>query len=733
MASNTERLIEANKRGLLTGEKKARFDEAVTRGLIKLPVEQQSAEDVASPEIPQGISPQRVQQMQRTVESPADNTVLGAFLSGAQRGMENIGEGILQRGAEAGGALGYDTQKFKDDLSLSGDIAEQRLKSTREAMPLSTGAGEIAGTVAAFPVAPAKVGQAIAAGGVFGAVQPTDKPLDMAMNIVQDAAFGGLGAAAAPYLQKGFNKGQALFSSLYKKITGADPRPEMFMPDGNLSDAGKSAMGKVGISEEDFTRLYGQLDEKLEPVSAMRLARAEEQGIPLTTAQATKDFSKQEAEQTLRSNISREGEAARQVEAGQQEAIGKAQQAFEGGFGEVTDREARGGIVQDALRGMEKEGRKDVSALYTKAKESAGTATPIDNASLLDTIDTNIIDRNVSDSTLNTVESALAKFGLIDGEISQAGRFNQIVGSDGKAVKFKGEQTPLTLDNAEEFRQKLTAASQGDESGAITQMINKLDQVVDDAVNALPGGSAKTEAFQAARSAHREQKEIFASKDIIQNLVDYKKGTRANKIDPDRVIDSILKGANSGSNLQRVKNTLMKNPNNKTVDAWKSIQAQGAADIFGQSINPATGDISGQRLVTAIKKFGGGSTKEGEKRLKILFGEKYGQFDNLVKAIGDATIPVKGTTNPSGTAYKLLNFMARVGSVGTFGADAVIPMINKVKDSASSKRVLQQIQKAQPDKIKQAVKSNDEMIDAFVRLGTTGTLRDQPDKVNERK
>lgn len=722
MATKTEMLIEANKRGLLTGARKQQFDEAVNRGLIKLPASEMK-------ELPeqQADTPERMSQFAtkalETTQFPSESNELGAFLSGARRGMETIGEGILQRGAEVGEFLGIDTGKFQKELAQTGRIREQQEKATSEEFPISSTTGEIAGTIAGFPLAPAKIPQAVAAGAAFGAVQPSESGKETALNIAQDAAFGGLGSWAAPYIQKGFNKAQAMFSGLYKKATGIDPRPEMFDVNGSLNDRGKAALDEIGIDEDEFSRLYENLDQNLDPIAATRVERAGEQGIPLTTAQSTKDFAQQEAEQTLRSSVSREGEAARQIEKQQQESISGAQEGLERSFGEVADKEARGGTVQQALRDMQKEGRKSVTELYKQASEVKGTGTQLDNDSLLDVIDENIIDRNVANETIDTVESALAKFGLLDGEVSQAGRFNQVVGTDGKAVRFKGDQTPLTLDNAEELRQKLNQAKSGDQSGAVTQMINKLDSLVDNAVSGLADGSKKSEAFTTARKAAREQKEIFSQKDIVQNIVDMRKGTADNVIQPDRVIDSILKGKNALSNIRKVRSTLMTNPTNKTVDAWKSIQAQGVADIFGQSMNPATGDISGQRLSSAIKKFGGGSVKEGEKRLKVLLGDRYTEFDSLVKSIGDATIPVKGTTNPSGTAYKILNFMTRVGSVGQFGADAVLSLGGKVKDAAKSKRVLKQIQKASPERVQQAVRANDAMIDAYIRLGMTGTLR----------
>ena len=64
MATKTELLIEANKRGLLTGEKKQAFDIAVKRGLITLPKEQISEEEFTQrygdiPDIEGIIEPQK--------------------------------------------------------------------------------------------------------------------------------------------------------------------------------------------------------------------------------------------------------------------------------------------------------------------------------------------------------------------------------------------------------------------------------------------------------------------------------------------------------------------------------------------------------------------------------------------------------------------------------------------------------------------------------------------------
>ena len=723
MANRAEMLIEANRRGLLTGQKKTQFDEAVKRGLITLPAEQATDEQLSQVGVAQPLSPFQQAQLQSTVAYPAEETSLGSFLSGAGRAFEKTGTGILQRGSEVAEFFGVDTKELQDKLALSEKISEQKFKATEEESPVSSTVGGVAGAIGSFPVAPARVLPAIVAGGAYGLAQPAETGGELAINVAQEAAFSGLGTWAAPYLQKGFKKSQAMFSGLVKKVTGADPRPDMFTPEGGLSESGQSALREMGISEEEFARLYQTLDQNLEPIPAARQQRAREAGIELTPAQAERDFAKQEAEQTLRANIGREGTQSRLIEEEQQTAIREAQEQFTGQFEGQADRQLAGGDIQGAVQDIRTTGQENISRLYKEARETEGIEATLNNESLLDVIDDEIIKRPVDSSVIETVESALAKFGLIGEDPQKVGRFYEVTEADGKKIKFKGEQTPLTLSNAEDFRQALNVARASDQSGALTQIIKSLDTQVDEVIGELPEGAARTAAFQKARAAAREQKEIFEAKDIIQGLTSYKKGTRTDTISPDRVVDSIIKSRDSLTNIQKVKKVLMDNPTNKSVDAWKSIQAQTAADVFSKSINP-NGEVSGYLLNSAVKKFGNGSMEQGEKRLKEIFGDKYGEFDNLRKAIGDATIPLKGTTNPSGTAYKMFNLLTRFGTLGSFGADAVLPLVNKARDSLKSGRVLKNIENYTPDQVKQAVKANDELVDSFVRLGLSGTLRE---------
>ena len=616
MATRAERLIEANKRGLLSGEKKARFDEAVSRGLITLPSEQQTDESLSPAQVAEPPSQFQQAALQSSVIYPSEKTSTGAFLQGAKRGFQNLGFGILQRGSEVADFLGFDADEFQSKIKLIEDIEKQKYKQTAEERPIASTAGEIAGSIASFPVAPEGALAAVGAGAVYGLLQSAESKGDIAKNIIQESIFGGLGAVAAPYIQKGFNKSQAMFASIYKKATGADPRPEMFMPDGSLSDSGKSAIEKLGITQEDFAGIYENLDEALNPIAAGRVELAKEFGVDLTTAQATKDFAQQEAEQTLKASVTREGTGARAAEEAQQRQLEEAQTGFVQSLSPVADKEARGEVVQQTLRDLRTEGSENVSQLYKDAAEIPGASVPLEKENLLDVID-DVFLRPVDDKVVTSTESLLAKFGLIGGEPEQVGRFYQVAEESGKPIKFRGEQTPLTLENAEEFRKGLNQIFPADQSGAINQIIKEVDDQVGRAVESLPSGSERTAAFQQARAAAREQKEIFNQKDIVQKLVDFKKGTKTDQLAPDRVIDSIIKGNNSLADIRRIKGILMKNPTEKTEGAWKSIQAQSVADLFGKSINPPTGEISGQRLSTAIKAFGSGSVElTGRKKTK---------------------------------------------------------------------------------------------------------------------
>lgn len=395
-----------------------------------------------------------------------------------------------------------------------------------------------------------------------------------------------------------------------------------------------------------------------QPETALaRVAEAQSEGVPLTRGQATQDFAIQDAEQTLMADVGRPGAEARTFAAEQTDKIKEATERFQSAFGDRTmNATDRGAAVKDAIRELKEEGRKGVQALYKAAADMPGHDIPIVRDAVLEAADKAILETPMDQGSKDALERALAKFGMLGDNVEANGRYRSVITDDGRKIRILGEVEPLTLKNAEAFRQALNAA--WDQKGLMGSVIRALDESVDDTL-AKTASSERNDLFKQARNAARQQKQTFEAKDIVQNLADWKKGTRTDVVLPERAISQIFAGGKEGlTNLKKLKALLLSSPTEKTRAAWKAIQAQGVADILGNAYTVNTnlgggsiGSVSGAKLNTAIEKF-------GIDKLKALLDEaEFNQLMKLRRIIGNATIPIKNTTNPSGSAFKLMRFL----------------------------------------------------------------------------
>ena len=147
------------------------------------------------------------------------------------------------------------------------------------------------------------------------------------------------------------------------------------------------------------------------------------------------------------------------------------------------------------------------------------------------------------------------------------------------------------------------------------------------------------------------------------------------------------------------------------------IRARGATEMFSGAPFPAKpmsmNAYLGARPIAA-------ALDAGADIVVVRFGDKYKQFNSLVQSIGDATIPLERTTNPSGTGAAIINFLVRVGNVGKFGlGDTALMLTQKAKDAAAAKSTLRGIKEASPEKYRKAIKANNDLIDAFIGLGVS--------------
>ena len=177
---------------------------------------------------------------------------------------------------------------------------------------------------------------------------------------------------------------------------------------------------------------------------------------------------------------------------------------------------------------------------------------PLNNNSIVEIADDIIVNRPITPEVEKSINTALAKFGLIGDSVEQSTRNKFKVMDGDQAITITGEVTPLTLNNAEDFRKALNKAVGADQTGSAKAVVSELDKqiatVVDEGLE-----TGRTAAFKTAREAAKEQFETFSAKDLIQKLTSFKRGTSTPDLDPASVIKSITKGDKAVKNKRKIK------------------------------------------------------------------------------------------------------------------------------------------------------------------------------------
>lgn len=718
-----------------------RLRELQARQTAAAPQQQQIAQE-------NQLAPQQIQQIQQptqqtpaVVEQPQERGFLdtvGEFFTGSEREtrateeLPELGQGGLLSGEDKVKAAAIlpalltatDPREMADILSSNfdsigisfdekGNVMASNNKTGARVVLNKPGVSQIdilqgLGIGAAFTAAGAAKGAAKVAGAT-GLTSATIEAVQALSGGEFDAKQVAIDTVTAGVLDKAFEVAKATGRSIRNVLSeDANIDPDQLLK--SFEPRGfKSALGKQPGEAPDIGPTLSQVSQEVTPEALKRIRQAESRGVQLTGAQASKDFSAAEAEQTLLKSISPEGEQARQFADAQQTQLKQAAEAFTDKFGgsarlqeaggeiaEVTARD-KGEQIQTALKTTQDLGRKEVTQLYQDAADTAGEALPLNNESLLDIADEIIINRPATAEVKNTINTALAKFGLIGDSVQKVSRnkFKVIDGED--SITIIGEQTPLTLSNAEEFRKALNVAVGADQTGAAKLLIGELDNQV---LQVIEQGaeSGRTAAFKEARSAAAQQAKLFKAKDIIQDLTGFKKGTRTPVVDPETVITKIAKGDKAVTNIRKIKQILLTDSTAETRRAWQSIKAETVGDIFSQAINKDTLEISGARLNSALKKY------KPEALRELLGAKQFGELKSLQKIIGDATIAPPGTTNPSGTFLRMLNLTERLGNFAgagqvNFGSLAV-GAVKKGKELADRKKVLNSLVNTKIKKLK---------------------------------
>jgi hypothetical protein len=422
-------------------------------------------------------------------------------------------------------------------------------------------------------------------------------------------------------------------------------------------------------------------------------AEAQSEGVRLTRGQAEQDFSVQNDENSLRTAASNEGERTRQFFDEQQQQIQGATYRFREGFGNLdATPEERGAQVKQALSDLRDAGTEGVSRMYREAEAMGGEGLRLETDGIKTAAQDILIDEATPEPVKRAVSQELARYGLIgeSAPVNEAG-ITRVTLDDGSSVSFRGPVKELTVANAESLRKAVNRLYDPTRPNLSAQSLKPvIDDAVESAIERAAQGSPEAGAangYREARASYREQKETFAAKDVVQKLIDNKRGTGTPLTLPQRAVAAVLgTGPNDVADLRKVKGLLLSSSGRDARQAWQAVQAQGLADIFDKAVNIQTGTISGTRLNTAINKFGTG-------KLRILLDTPdYNQLMKLRRIVHNATVPLPNTTNPSGTFTKLANFLGKgaLRFTGGFG-DAALALVGKARELAATRKTLEGI------------------------------------------
>lgn len=589
----------------------------------------------------QTLDPSEAFQPRSSIEAEG---VIGSLGLSAAQGIRQLPTGALLAGQELTGIGDVDATRRK-----AINLKERTELATRD-QPVAGFAGQVAGEVAGFPfggagkslLTRAATSAPIAALG--GALSEAGRGSEVEQIATSGAIAGALGPAgevAGDVVSAGASKIRGIFSK-------------------SLDDAVDAVTKGIDPDAEGIakTRTAQLIEKGFDEQAAARQANAETFGTSLTKGQSTRDFTAAELEEALKSQANTpEGISARRFFEKQQQDLISAKDAI---ISDITEdigltRESRGEIVQTTLRDINDQAKAQVSELYKNLSGMEGGNVRL-RADQLDSFKDELI-------------GEYAPTERIQNGIDRV--FNDFSALKSGSVTTPTTQGPLTFANAEKMRQRLGKLNPVEPSdiAVISQLKDGLDDLVSAASKQFEEGTPIASAALEARKAAADRFKTFKAKDVVQDLIDFKSGTKTDKVPPSQVFDKLFTGNKKLENIRLVRKTLLKNPTKESIKAWKEIQAQGVIDTIGKAVSetPDGWVISGNRLNSSINKFG----DDGLKRL--LSKDQYSTLKRFQSVVGDATIPVPRTTNPSGTSAKLLNSLARMGAISQGGlVDQVI-------------------------------------------------------------
>lgn len=626
---------------------KAPIEKAAPSGWQSAPVTKAAP---AAPAAPAKV-PSLFEQLSTPLVTPraAEVTVAGGV-----RGFRDIAQGIMQLGIQSAEKMGLVSPEVLASL-------EQYVHGSMDAFdekygndPAAAG-GRVAGQITATaPVQALRVGGRLVTnalqGGTIGALQPTrgDKPwVERGINTATSTAAG----VVIPEVVRG---GLNLGGRVAGKFAGKPPTPAGTMTPGDVTTEGPTlnTMRPVDISDRakealraggiEFDNLSDQMkaqvmDWTMRNASRLNLTPQEVVNLQTfrtlpapaepTKAMVTQNFDDFVTEDLLGSGAG--GEPIRRAHAAVNDAVRKSVQSMKAVAGEGSE---AGKTVANVLEGYQAQIDGTIDRAYAAARAAAGDTPAVNMLPI--TREIQAMKRAASAS-----QDGLAFWRAVNGYLKDV---NLIDAKTGAVRK-------LSIAEAETARQWLNSLPY---NPSTYRFVAQLKNSIDDAVLETGKGGL----FDDARFLRRLKGAIFEDQAIVGKLLEKKGGSSVDRTVPISEMFDTAVVKSTPEEFKQIVNTIRTSNQSGAAPAIDDLRNATLEWIERAARSAEKGE--GNTVIYNAKSFENALKKLGRDKLETLFGNEVSTLYQISDALRLAK-PIRGTTNPSGSGNRVIEFFRR--------------------------------------------------------------------------
>ena len=546
-------------------------------------------------------------------------------------------------------------------------------------------------------IAPTTYKGAAVLGAATGAVQPVTSESERALNVGAGALGGLAGQAVGNQVSKGVNA----LGGVLGRANNLPPEPEKQLSREVYQILMDNKIDVGAMSRSALDGLQAAVDnagKQLTPAAIARIARAQSLEYPVTLSKGSAlgnfDIKKRES---LLMNTAGAGQPLRDLAAENNQQLTKNIQSLaERQGGKETAMHTMGQSVQQALESGSKASLDRVSSMYKKASAS-GVGAEVDSTPIVNGLLKNIDAIKAGNDAGPAMEMAYTLQRLGAATIDA----DRNIVATGKPI------------SAEVAMEMYKAANRSFKPGSVSAL--HIGDVKRGILEAMENTQAGPEYRQAVR-AFKQHASTYDDPKLVASLLkvgaDDEPAVAAEKVFNRVVLNGSLNDIN---NLKSVMLRSDRSVRDQSIQALRNMRAglvnyiQEEA-LAGKAVNELGQPIiSGNNLIGAVRRIGGGSSPRNEElgwlKIRAVLGPKAtNQLKNIAQVALDTTREVAGSGKSSGTAE---NLMSILGSIPIAGgpAQAIIGAGTEAVRNQMKKKEAEQLSGALADMMKKRVRS----------------------------